>query len=177
MIEIRRMNPEEREEVVSLSKNLNKYVKEFNSIWTRWKMWDKSPPFVAVEAGKIIGFHAASFLKKDYVYTLYIGVSPSGSGKGVAKSLTWAAIEHAQTLGLTRFTAKADTRGDGFAFYTGLGMKPVARKGTEFTFDCEFSDSRSMEEFRDRLKSGTACTAPNQRKQALYKKNNEEIFF
>jgi GNAT superfamily N-acetyltransferase len=177
MIEIRRMRPVEKEEVVALSKSLNRFVKDFGSIWTRWKMWDKSPPFVALVDGKIVGFHGASFLKKDYVYTMYIGVSPEVGGKGIASALTWAAIEHAKTLGLTRFTAKADTRGGGYAFYTGLGMKPVARKKTEYVFDCEFGDSKDMAEFRVRLKDGTACTPPSARKAELYKKTSEELFF
>lgn len=177
MIEIRLMKPEEKEATVALSKSLNKFVKDFGAIWTRWEMWEKSPPFVAILDGKIVGFHGASFLKKDYVYTMYIGVSPEAAGLGLAKQLTWAAIEHGQKLGLTRFTAKADTRGGGYAFYTGLGMKPVARNKTEYVFDCEFGNSASMEEFRARLKDGSACTPPSVRKQKLYLKGCEEIFF
>lgn len=177
MIEIRRMKPEEKDEVVALSKSLNKFVRDFNSIWTRWDMWEKNVPFVALKDGKIVGFHGASFLKKDYVYTMYIGVAEEAAGLGLAKKMTWAAIEAAQEQGLTRFTAKADTRGGGYNFYTGLGMKPVARKKTEYTFDCEFGDSKSMEEFRERLKDGSACTPPSARKDKLYRKSAEEIFY
>lgn len=177
MLEIRRALPEEKEAIVALSKSLNKFVKDFNAIWTRWGLWEKSPPFVAVQDGKIIGFHGASFLKKDYVYTMYIGVSPEAAGLGVAKKLTWAAIAHGQTLGLTRFTAKADTRGGGYSFYTALGMSPVAQNKTEFVFDCEFADSDSLEEFRKRLLSGEANTLPSLRKQKLYQKSCERWFF
>lgn len=177
MIEIRLMKPEEKEAVIALSKSLNRFVRDFSAIWTRWDMWEKSPPFVALLDGKIVGFHGASFLKKDYVYTMYIGVSEEAQGHGLAKQLTWAAIQEGQRRGLTRFTAKADTRGGGHAFYTGLGMKPVARKGTEFAFDCEFGNSASLQDFRARLADGSACTPPSERKQKLYRKTSEEIFF
>jgi hypothetical protein len=177
LVDIRLMRPEEKDEVVLLSKSLNKFVRDFNAIWTRWEMWEKSPPIVAVLDGKIVGFHGVSYLKNDYIYTMYIGVSELAAGTGAAKAMTWFAIQEGQRRGLTRFTAKADTRGGGYNFYTGLGMKPVAATKTEFVFDCEFGDSKTLEEFRERLKSGVANTLPSPRKQKLYLKNQEECYF
>lgn len=176
-IQIRQMRPEDKDQVIALSKNLNKFVKDFSAIWTRWEMWEKNIPFVAADGDKIVGFHGAVFLKKDYVYTMYIGVDPEYAGRGLAKDMTWAAIKHGQTLGLTRFTAKADTRGGGYKFYTGLGMKPVARSKQEYVFDCEFGSSASIEEFQAKLSSGVANTPPSSRKQKLYKKSCEECYF
>lgn len=177
MLITRPMLPDERTDVISLSKTLNKFVKDFGAIWTRWDMWEKNVPFVAILDGKLVGFHGATFLKKDYVYTMYIGVDPACGARGIAKELTWAAIQHGQARGLTRFTAKADTRGGGFGFYTKLGMKPAARNKEEYVFDCEFGNSATMEEFQSRLADGTAYTPPSARKQKLYLKSCEECYF
>lgn len=175
---VRRMLPEEKDAVCNLAKQSNRFVRELKGVWTRFQLWEENPPFVAVlPDGEIVGFHAAQFLKKDYVYTYFIHTEEKVRGMGVAKALTWEAIKEAQKRGLTRFTAKADTRGGGYSFYTGLGMKPVARTGTEYTFDCEFKDSKNLREFQERLRDGSANTSPSERRAKLYKQKSEEIFF
>jgi GNAT superfamily N-acetyltransferase len=171
---IRRMLPEEKDAVWQMAKASNRFVKDLGPVWTRFGLWESNPPFVAVVDGKIVGFHAMQFLKKDYCYTYFIGTLPEARGLGAAKALTWAGIEEAKKLGLTRFTAKADTRGDGYKFYTSLGMKPVARTKNEYTFDCEFSGCNTLEEFREALQSGTACTPPSERRKKLYLTKSEE---
>jgi len=176
-VEIRKMLPEEKEEVVALAKTLGKFVKDLGAIWTRWQMWEKSPPFVAIKGGKIVGFNAVTFLKKDYVYTIYIGVSPECRGLGIAKNLMWSSIEEGKKLGLTRYSALADIKGDGYTFYSGFGMKPVARRKTENMFDCEFTGAASVQEFRQLLKEGKGHTPPSASRHKLYTNKYEEVFY
>lgn len=179
MLEIRQMAPKEKAEVVELSKNLkdNKFVKDFNSLWTRWKKWETDVPMVAVKDNEIIGFHAACYLKNDYVNSMYLVLKEECRGQGIGRQLYWATIQEGQLRGLTRLCAKASIKGDGYRFFMSMGMKPVARTGDEYSFDCEFDDSPTMDEFIARLRDGRAYTPPSKRRDKLYREKAEEIFY
>jgi len=110
-------------------------IKEFPGVWTRFKNWIAHPPMVAVKGDKIVGFHVATFNKKLYINSYYLYVDVAYRGQGIAGNLFLFAIAAAQKRGLTRYKNACMETGDGYKFYRGFKLKPIARNEDHMFFD------------------------------------------
>jgi len=127
-----------------------KFLKEFPFVWVRYEGWKNTPPLIAIEDGKIVGFYAAMHLKSTYANMYYVYVAPESQGRGIARELMNRGIQEAVAKGLTRLTWKVLKENPGaIAFYAKLGFLPIATTNDELVYDIKVAPYVDM----DTLKS------------------------
>lgn len=128
-----------------------KFLKEFPFVWVRYEGWVNTPPLIALQNGKIVGFYAAMHLKDTYSNMYYLYTDPSVQGKGIGTKLMHEGILLAQSKGLTRLTWKVLKDNPGaLTFYTKLGFLPIAHTENEFVYDVKFTPYIDMQTFYQR---------------------------
>ena len=172
-ITVRRATIEEQLEVEALAKAGGHHTKDFKYLWRLFHGWEDSPPFVALIDGKIVGFHAAKFLKKTYVNSYYICVSDTHKRKGVSSKLLEVVLAEAQARGLTRFTTKTATSGEGYPYYLGFGLNPfcvskqLSVSDTEYVFDFNIQGITTTAQLRA---SAATPLMPDEKRLVQYRK-------
>lgn len=182
VIVVRRATLEDQAAVEAIAKASLPVIRDFKFIWRRDKSWEPSPPFVATINGEIVGFHAVKFLQKTYVNAYYLCTAEEHKKKGVAKAIMQEVLKEAAARGLTRYTSKAATDGQGYSYYTSLGLVPFcisARKpkgAIEYMFDFSIEGITTIDQLKVAAASGSINTAPDPKRLGQYAKKYEYTY-
>lgn len=147
-MEIRYMEPEERSKVEAL-KGKHHVVNEFISMWTLWKNWEQHPPVIAVDAGEVVGLHAHTFTKSGYCNSYYQWLDGNYRGQRIGGSMVDVMIQAAYNKNIRRLKMRTPVDSDGYKFWTGFGLKPIAIQEEEeyYLFDQDIEDIEDINHF------------------------------
>jgi GNAT superfamily N-acetyltransferase len=136
-IVVRFMLDRERDAVIELSERFHQ-THEMSRIWTRWGSWEMSPPVVAADGDRVIGFHTVTYGKRNgYVNSYYQGVAVDYQGKGIAGDMVRVVLIEAIRLRMRRLKFRANKGSPGDAFWQGFGARPFAEQHEQHIFDVD----------------------------------------
>ena len=176
---IRKGTDEDKESVNALAKNSPaKSIHSFAYVWESWGNWESNPPFLLFHGDKLIGFHAATFLKMGYVNSYYLAINPEYKGRKLGGDLMEVVLEEAQDRGITRYTNKAKPKFDGYPFYTGMGLEPIGMQGEDAVFDFPIQGITTIPQLIEECKKEGFYTDPPipLRRLKKYKKDLDECY-
>lgn len=152
-MEFRRATLDERDAVEKIAKSTNNPdIKSFPGYWYKFGNWENNRPFILIDNDSIVGFTGATFQKNGTYMNFYaIGVKPELGGQGYGRLLWENTLLEAIKLGKQRVKLGAKKKYAGYAFFTKMGWKPIARKGDEYRFDVSIKGVKNFEEFKARL--------------------------
>lgn len=138
------MQPDERKVLESWAK-LDKVVKDFTFVWTRWKSWEDAPPVVVrTRDSEIVGFHAVKFTKSGYINSAFQFVLVEHRGRRLAGDMVEFLLRHGLGNGATRLRFRCPVGEDGDVFWQGFGMKPFGYVKGEHFYDLTLEDVESI---------------------------------
>lgn len=145
MIDVRFATLEERAQVEALSQ-LDKSIKDFKFNWQRWQHWHKGNyPIVVTDDQIVIGFHAATFNKRnEYVNSYYQFTSLEYRGKGYGAAMVDFLLFTATKRGQTRLKMQTPKGSDGQKFWMGFGLQPFGYNRDHLFFDVDIDGSSEV---------------------------------
>jgi GNAT superfamily N-acetyltransferase len=152
--EYRLMKPEEKEEIIAICKSVsNPSIKQFPNYWTRFKNWERNPPYVLIVNGKIAGFTALTFQKRG-VYSNHYAfcVRPELQRQGFGGILWEIALKEAKNHNCKKIKTKAHEKYSGYTFFTKLGWEPIGKEKHDFIYEIDLENINNLQDFINEAK-------------------------
>jgi len=145
----------------------------FNSLWTRFKNWDKENAYVYVlmHGKKIAGMNAFTCnTRNPYVNCYYFEIDEEYRQMGLGSKLFFSCIEEGKKRGNERLTLRTKKGSLGMKFYNAIGMKErwYDPKSKENIFDFSLAKIKKIKDIRKHAKK--INDAPHPGRAKLYAK-------
>lgn len=153
----------------------NTTVKSFPNIWTKFKNWERNPPYIVLEDGEVVGFMGFTINKNEYINFYDFVVLPDKERKGIGSLLWNKVLEIAQENNKTRIKTSAHEDYPGYHFFRfKLKWNPIAKKGKQFKFDAFIGNINNLRGF---INSKEKHKIPDEKELNRYKKLNYKYLY